>query len=98
MRDVDVIAGPAAAGTAFPLGDPTKDLESMYREDTYTVGASLAGLPAVSVPAGQINGLPLGLQIIGRPFDESTLLRIGHNLQQITDWHTLAAPMIEQPI
>jgi aspartyl-tRNA(Asn)/glutamyl-tRNA(Gln) amidotransferase subunit A len=87
LATVDVIAGPAAPGTAFPFGAKSADPLAMYREDIYTLGASLAGLPAMSVPAGLAQGLPVGLQLIGRAFDEVTLLRVGRRFQNATDWH-----------
>lgn len=84
---VDVIAGPAAPGIAYPLGAKTADPLAMYMEDVYTLSVNLAGLPGLSIPAGLINDLPIGLQLIGRAFDETTLLRTGHRLQMRTDWH-----------
>lgn len=83
----DVIAGPAAPGTAFPLGAKTDDPLAMYLEDIYTLSVNLAGLPGLSIPAGLINGMPVGLQLIGRAFDETTLLRVGHRFQTRTDHH-----------
>ncbi len=87
----DVIAGPAAPGTAFPLGAKSDDPLAMYLEDIYTLSVNLAGLPGLSVPAGLINGMPVGLQLIGRAFDETTLLRMGHRFQLRTKHH-LARP------
>jgi aspartyl-tRNA(Asn)/glutamyl-tRNA(Gln) amidotransferase subunit A len=62
----------------------------MYMEDVFTIGANLAGLPAISVPAGLVNGLPVGMQLIGRRFDEARLLNVAHQYQKRTDWHTLS--------
>jgi aspartyl-tRNA(Asn)/glutamyl-tRNA(Gln) amidotransferase subunit A len=59
----------------------------MYMEDVYTLSVNLAGLPGMSVPAGFIDGLPIGLQLIGKAFDEQTLLNTGHCFQQRTAWH-----------
>ena len=59
----------------------------MYLSDIYTVSVNLAGLPALSLPAGFCDGLPVGLQLIGQYFDEARLLNIGHRFQQATDWH-----------
>jgi len=87
FESCDVIAGPAAPGVAFKIGDKTADPLAMYMEDVYTLSVNLAGLPGMSIPAGQVDGLPIGLQLIGRPFDEATLLRVGHLFQESTDWH-----------
>ncbi len=84
---VDVIMGPTSPGTAFKLGEKTDDPITMYLSDIYTIAVNLAGLPGMSVPAGQVNGLPVGLQIIGNYFDESRLLNVAHRFQQVTDHH-----------
>jgi len=88
FADVDVIMGPTAPTTAFNLGDKTDDPVAMYLADIYTISTNLAGLPAISIPAGFVNGLPVGLQIIGNYFDEARLLNVSHRYQQETDWHT----------
>ncbi len=88
FREVDVIMGPTSPHTAFPLGSKTKDPVTMYLEDIYTIAVNLAGLPGLSVPAGMVNGLPVGLQIVGRDFSEAQLLNLAHRFQQATDWHT----------
>lgn len=59
----------------------------MYLEDIYTIAVNLAGLPAISIPAGIANGLPLGMQIVGRDFGEAKILNVAHQFQQQTDWH-----------
>jgi len=87
FKDVDVIMGPTAPSTAFSLGDKTDDPVAMYLADIYTISTNLAGLPGMSIPAGFIDGLPVGLQIIGNYFDEARLLNVAHRYQQITDWH-----------
>ena len=87
FKDVDVIAGPTATGTAFKLGEKLNDPVSMYLSDIYTVSVNLAGLPAISMPAGFVNNLPVGMQLIGNYFDESRLLNIAHQYQLNTDWH-----------
>jgi len=87
LKDVDVIAGPTATGTAFKLNEMIDDPVSMYLSDLYTVSVNLAGLPAISVPAGFVNNLPVGLQLIGNYFEESRLLNIAHRFQQATDHH-----------
>lgn len=91
FKKVDVIAGPSAPGVAFPVGAKQQDPVSMYMEDIYTLAVNLAGLPGLSVPAGLIDGMPVGLQLIGKPFDEQTILNAAHRLQLDTDWH-LATP------
>jgi len=87
FEQVDVIAGPTTPGPAFALGAKSDDPVAMYLEDIYTLAVNLAGLPGMSVPAGLVDGKPVGLQLIGRHFDESRLLNVGHRLQQATDWH-----------
>jgi aspartyl-tRNA(Asn)/glutamyl-tRNA(Gln) amidotransferase subunit A len=88
FADVDVIMGPAAPSTAFKLGELTDDPITMYLSDIYTIAVNLAGLPGMSIPAGFANGMPVGLQLIGKHFAESKLLNIAHQFQQETDWHT----------
>jgi aspartyl-tRNA(Asn)/glutamyl-tRNA(Gln) amidotransferase subunit A len=88
FAEVDVIMGPTAPTTAFNLGDKTNDPVAMYLADIYTISTNLAGLPGMSIPAGFVNGLPVGLQIIGNYFDEARLLNVAHRYQQATNWHT----------
>jgi aspartyl-tRNA(Asn)/glutamyl-tRNA(Gln) amidotransferase subunit A len=95
LSNVDVIAGPSAPNTAFALNDSSKSITDMYMEDVFTIGANLAGLPAMSVPAGIVEGLPVGMQLIGRRFGEVDLLRLAHQFQQRTTWHTLTPTMEE---
>ncbi len=87
LTDVDVLMGPVTPGTAFKIGEKTSDPVQMYLEDIYTIAINLAGLPALSIPAGFIEGLPVGLQVIGDYFSEAKLLNVGHRYQQATDWH-----------
>ncbi len=87
FNDVDVIMGPTVPTTAFKLGDKKDDPVAMYLADIYTISTNLAGLPGVSIPAGFVNNMPVGLQIIGNYFDEARLLNVAHRYQQITDWH-----------
>ncbi|HEY6578722.1 MAG TPA: Asp-tRNA(Asn)/Glu-tRNA(Gln) amidotransferase subunit GatA, partial [Rhizomicrobium sp.] len=83
LERCDVLLTPTTPGPAFALGEKTTDPVSMYLNDVFTVPASLAGLPALSVPAGSsVEGLPLGLQIIGKAFDEQLVLRAGHAIEQ----------------
>ncbi|MBL8297852.1 MAG: Asp-tRNA(Asn)/Glu-tRNA(Gln) amidotransferase subunit GatA [Rhodanobacteraceae bacterium] len=85
---VDLIAGPTAPTTAFRIGEKSGDALAMYAADVNTVAVNLAGLPAISVPAGFADdGLPVGLQLIAPAFAEARLLNAAHQLQQATDWH-----------
>ncbi len=84
---VDLIAGPTAPTTAFRLGEKAGDALAMYAADVNTVAVNLAGLPAISTPAGLADGLPAGLQLIAPAFAEARLLHAAHRLQQATDWH-----------
>ena len=79
--------GPVSPSTAFGLGEKTGDPIQMYLSDIYTIAVNLAGLPAMSVPAGFVGDKPVGLQIIGNYFAEDRLLNIAHQYQQVTDWH-----------
>ncbi len=87
FADVDVIAGPTTPTPAFKLGDKTDDPITMYLNDIYTIGANLAGLPGVSVPCGLVDGLPVGLHLVGPHFSEQSILCCAHQYQQLTDWH-----------
>lgn len=87
FESVDIIAGPTTPGPAFALGAKSDDPVSMYLEDIYTLAVNLAGLPGVSTPAGFVDGLPVGLQLIGNHFQEARLLNVAHQLQQASDWH-----------
>jgi aspartyl-tRNA(Asn)/glutamyl-tRNA(Gln) amidotransferase subunit A len=85
---VDVLIGPTTPTPAFALGAKTADPITMYLNDIYTIGANLAGLPAVSVPCGFVQDLPVGLQIVGPHFSEARVLNTAHAFQSLTDWHT----------
>ncbi|MGJ7536697.1 MULTISPECIES: Asp-tRNA(Asn)/Glu-tRNA(Gln) amidotransferase subunit GatA [unclassified Variovorax] len=87
FRQCDVIAGPAAPTTAWKLGEHGDDPVADYLADIFTLPASLAGLPGMSVPAGFDGGMPVGLQLIGNYFGEAKLLNAAHRFQQATDWH-----------
>jgi aspartyl-tRNA(Asn)/glutamyl-tRNA(Gln) amidotransferase subunit A len=85
----DVILTPTTPTTAFELGAKTADPLQMYLTDIYTISVNLAGLPALSLPCGfDHDGLPIGMQIIGKPFDESTILNLAYAYEQTTEWHT----------
>ena len=81
---VDIIVGPTAPTTAFKLGEKSSDPLSMYLSDIYTVPVNLAGLPGISIPCGvgSDSNMPVGFQIIGKPFDEETVLRVAHQLEE----------------
>ena len=87
FTQADVLVGPTSPTPAFKIGDKVDDPITMYLNDIYTIGANLAGLPAMSIPCGLLDGLPLGLQLIGPHFAESRLLSAAHAYQQATDWH-----------
>ncbi len=87
FEQVDVIMGPTSPHTAFALGSQNDDPVTMYLEDIYTIAVNLAGLPGISIPAGLVDGLPVGLQIVGRDFAEAQLLNVAHQFQLATDWH-----------
>jgi aspartyl-tRNA(Asn)/glutamyl-tRNA(Gln) amidotransferase subunit A len=89
----DVIATPTTPTPAFRLGEKTGDPLQMYLADIFTVPANLAGLPGLSLPCGLAHGLPVGLQLLARAFDEATLLRAGAAYQQVTRHHQLAPPL-----
>ncbi|MBO6752927.1 MAG: Asp-tRNA(Asn)/Glu-tRNA(Gln) amidotransferase subunit GatA [Spongiibacter sp.] len=95
FKQVDLIAGPTAPNPAFGLGEKVSDPVTMYLEDIYTIAVNLAGLPALSMPVGLTNGLPAGMQLIGRDFDEGRLLAAAHQYQQVSDWHLRRAPDCE---
>lgn len=85
--DVDVILGPTTPNLAWKLGEKNNDPVSAYLEDIYTITANLAGIPGLSMPAGFIDGLPVGVQLLAPYFQESRLLNVAHQYQQVTEWH-----------
>lgn len=90
FKEVDVILSPTAPSTAFELNsDKNQDPVQMYLNDLYTIAVNLAGLPALSMPCGFINQLPVGAQLIGPHFSESTLLNVAHRYQQVTEFHQM---------
>ncbi|WP_217475203.1 Asp-tRNA(Asn)/Glu-tRNA(Gln) amidotransferase subunit GatA [Stutzerimonas stutzeri] len=88
--EVDVILGPTTPNLAWKLGEKNADPVSAYLEDIYTITANLAGIPGLSMPAGFIDGLPVGVQLLAPYFQESRLLNVAHQYQQVTDWHKQA--------
>jgi len=91
LNSVDIILGPTTPTCAFKLGEKIADPIQNYLADVFTVAANLAGIPALSIPAGFDQGLPVGIQLMGKHFSESHLLNIAHHYQQQTNWH-LASP------
>ncbi|MDP8256066.1 MAG: Asp-tRNA(Asn)/Glu-tRNA(Gln) amidotransferase subunit GatA [Candidatus Alcyoniella australis] len=96
FEQVDLLATPTSPSTAFRIGERLDDPLTMYLSDVYTISVNLAGLPAISLPCGMAQGLPAGLQLIGRPFDEPTLLKVGDALESATQHH-LGTPPMAQP-
>jgi aspartyl-tRNA(Asn)/glutamyl-tRNA(Gln) amidotransferase subunit A len=87
FRDVDFVAGPTTPSPAFGLGQKASNPIEMYLNDIYTIGANLAGLPALSIPCGFVRNLPVGLQLVAPPLQEARLLKVAHHFQRATDWH-----------
>lgn len=93
FQRVDALVTPTSPTVAFRLGERTQDPLQMYMSDICTIPVNIAGICGLSVPAGFVDGLPVGMQLIGRAFDEGTLLRIGYAYQQATDWHRRKPPL-----
>ena len=87
FEQVDAIIGPTTTGPAFAIGELVDDPVQMYLNDIFTIAANLAGLPALSMPAGFSGGKPVGVQLIGKVFDEAGILNAAHQFQQVTDFH-----------
>ena len=88
--EVDLILGPTTPNPAWKLGEKNNDPVAQYLEDIYTITANLAGIPGLSMPAGFVDGLPVGVQLLAPYFAESRLLNVAHQYQQVTDWHQQA--------
>jgi aspartyl-tRNA(Asn)/glutamyl-tRNA(Gln) amidotransferase subunit A len=94
FRDVDALVAPVAPTPAFKIGEKTDDPLQMYLSDVFTIAVNLAGIPGISIPCGfSSTGLPIGLQIIGKPFDEETVLRLAYAFEQQTDYHRRKPPL-----
>ena len=87
FKDVDIIMSPSSPSSAFKIGSKTEDPIEMYLEDLFTISANLAGVPAMSLPHGFANGLPIGLQLMGNYLEESKILNFAHQYQKCSDWH-----------
>jgi aspartyl-tRNA(Asn)/glutamyl-tRNA(Gln) amidotransferase subunit A len=91
---VDIIVTPTSPTAAFKLGEKTSDPLQMYLSDIFTISANLAGVPAISIPCGfTSDSLPIGLQMIGKHFDEETIFRAAHAYERSTDWHRRKPPL-----
>ncbi|WP_350447904.1 Asp-tRNA(Asn)/Glu-tRNA(Gln) amidotransferase subunit GatA [Pseudomonas solani] len=90
FEGVDLILGPTTPNPAWKLGEKNNDPVAQYLEDIYTITANLAGLPGLSMPAGFVDGLPVGVQLLAPYFQEGRLLNVAHQYQQVTDWHKQA--------
>ncbi|MBS7663873.1 Asp-tRNA(Asn)/Glu-tRNA(Gln) amidotransferase subunit GatA [Pseudomonas lalucatii] len=88
--EVDLILGPTTPNPAWKLGEKSNDPVAAYLEDIYTITANLAGIPGLSMPAGFVEGLPVGVQLLAPYFQEGRLLNVAHQYQQVTDWHQQA--------
>jgi len=94
FKELDAVIAPTSPTTAFKIGERTSDPLSMYLSDIYTISCNLSGIPGMSIPCGFSKaGLPIGLQIMTKAFDEEMMLRIGHHYQQKTDWHQQKADL-----
>ena len=93
FESVDVVAMPTSPIPPFRLGEKTDDPLQMYLADIFTVSVNLAGLPGISIPCGFADGLPIGFQLIGRMFDEATMLRVADSFERATDWHNAVPPI-----
>lgn len=87
FQKFDLLAGPTAPDIAFKIGEKVDDPLAMYLSDIATIPVNLAGLPAISIPAGFLDEMPVGLQLIGKPFDESTIFKASYFYEKSTDWH-----------
>jgi len=94
FKDFDCIVTPTSPTAAFKIGERIASPLKMYLSDIYTISVNLAGIPAISIPCGFTKaGLPVGLQILAKPFNEETLLRLAHTYEQNTDWHKMKAKL-----
>ena len=94
FAEVDLVAMPVAPTLPFAIGEKTDDPLQMYLSDIFTIPVNLAGLPGLSVPCGFAQGVPIGMQLVGRPFEEATLFRAAHAYEQATEWHRRRPPLV----
>src|SRR5699024_10718120 len=95
FEQVDLLVSPTTQAPAFRRGEKISDPVAMCYNDIYTMPANLAGVPAMTVPAGFVDGLPVGMQLIAPHFAEQQMLAAAHAYQQVTDWHTRRPPGFE---
>ncbi len=88
----DALVMPTSPSVAFKLGEKTQDPVQMYLNDILTMPANIAGIPAISVPCGLSDGLPVGLQVMGKPMGEETILRVAHAYEQASAWRDVRGP------
>jgi aspartyl-tRNA(Asn)/glutamyl-tRNA(Gln) amidotransferase subunit A len=94
LKKVDCLITPVSPTAAFKIGEKVNDPLTMYLSDIYTISCNLAGLPGISIPCGfDSEGMPISFQLLGQPFGEETILRLGHSYQQVTDFHKKAPPI-----
>jgi aspartyl-tRNA(Asn)/glutamyl-tRNA(Gln) amidotransferase subunit A len=93
FKKYDALVTPTSPTVPFKLGEKVDDPIQMYLSDVCTLPINIAGLPAISIPAGFADGLPIGMQVIGKPFDEETILRIAFAYEQATEWHKRKPPI-----
>jgi len=93
FEKVQAVVAPTSPTVAFQIGARTDDPYQMYLADVFTIPANMAGIPGLAVPCGFANGLPVSLQILGKPFDESTILKVGHAYEQAAGWFKQRPPL-----
>jgi aspartyl-tRNA(Asn)/glutamyl-tRNA(Gln) amidotransferase subunit A len=94
FKKVDAIVAPTTPEVAFKIGEKTQDPIKMYLSDVLTIPCNIAGLPGISVPCGfSSDGLPIGIQVLGKPFEEETVIHVAHAYEQHTDWREKRAPV-----
>lgn len=93
FETVDVIVGPTSPTVAFPIGSRTEDPYQMYLADIFTIPANMAGIPGIAIPCGFSEDLPVSLQILGKPFDEQTILSVAHAYERAAGWYERTAPL-----
>jgi len=93
FEQYDALVAPVTPTTAFRIGEKTNDPYAMYLNDVFTLPVNIAGLPGASIPAGFVDGLPVGLQVIGKPFDEATVLRVARAYERTADWASQHPPL-----